>query len=202
MGNRLGDHARQWRFWWCTRSRPLRIVIGASGRYQAGWIPSDMAYLDLLNEEDWCRYFREASIDAMLAEHVWEHLTPEQGTAAARRCFRYLRPGGYLRVAVPDGFHPNPAYIEHIRPGGSGPGADDHKVLYNHVTFSKLFEQVGFRVTPLEYFDEQGLFQRADWSEEAGRINRSSRFDPRNSGGVLNYTSIIIDAWRGPNDPF
>lgn len=188
------------RFRWRTRARPLRVVIGASGRYDDGWIPSDAAYLDLLNEKHWHRYFREASIDAMLAEHVWEHLTPEQGLAAARRCFRYLTPGGYLRVAVPDGFHPDPDYIENVRPGGSGPGADDHKVLYNHMTFSDLFEQAGFEVTPLEYFDENGSFRRAEWSKEDGKINRSSRFDPRNGDGVLRYTSIVIDARRGLNE--
>ena len=52
-------------------------------------------------------YFNEGSIDAILAEHVWEHLAEEEGLAAAKCCYRYLRPGGYLRVAVPDGFHPD-----------------------------------------------------------------------------------------------
>lgn len=36
---------------------------------------------------------------------------------------RVLKPGGYVRVAVPDGFHPDPAYIEMGRPGGYGTGS-------------------------------------------------------------------------------
>jgi hypothetical protein len=64
------------------------------------------------------------------AEHVWEHLMPEQGATAARICHRFLRPGGYVRVAVPDGLHPDPKYVEWVRPGGSGLGAWDHTVLH------------------------------------------------------------------------
>jgi predicted SAM-dependent methyltransferase len=66
--------------------------------------------------------------------------------------------------------------------------------LYNYVTFAELFEKAGFCVTPLEYFDAQGVFHRGEWREEDGRIIRSSRFDIRNRDGCLNYTSIILDA--------
>ncbi len=187
---------RKLRFRYRTRARPLRLVIGASGIYDDGWVPSDIAYLDLMNAGHWATFFNAGSIDAMLAEHVWEHLTPDEGLLAARRCYKYLKPGGYLRVAVPDGYHPDQAYIAHVRPGGSGPGADDHKVLYNHVTFGELFEMAGFRVATLEHFDEKGLFHIEKWREEDGRIVRSSRFDPRNRDGTLNYTSIILDAHK------
>ena len=179
-----------------TRARPLRLVIGASGVYDAGWVPSDVPYLDLLNPGHWAAYFSEGSIDAILAEHVWEHLTFEEGLVAAQRCYKYLRPGGYLRVAVPDGYHPDAAYIAHVRPAGCGPGADDHKILYNHVTFGRLFEEAGFRITLLEYFDAQGSFRREEWRHEEGKIIRSSKFDPRNRDGALNYTSIVLDAHK------
>jgi predicted SAM-dependent methyltransferase len=174
------------------------LVIGASGIYEKGWVPSDAEFLNLLNAGHWATYFREGSIDAIVAEHVWEHLTHEEGFTAARRCYQYLSPGGYLRVAVPDGFHPHAAYIEYVRPGGSGPGADDHKILYNYLTFGALFERAGFRVTLLEYFDARGIFHATEWRPEDGKINRSSRFDERNRNGVLNYSSIIIDAHKGP----
>lgn len=39
---------------------------------------------------------------SFLAEHVWEHLTLENAHRAARNCYRYLHPGGRLRLAVPD----------------------------------------------------------------------------------------------------
>jgi predicted SAM-dependent methyltransferase len=180
------------------RTRPLRIVLGASGIFDAGWIPTDIGVLDILDERHWRRLFGENPLDAILAEHVWEHLTPEQGLRAARHCFDFLNPGGYLRVAVPDGYHPDPAYIEWVRVGGNGPGADDHKVLYNCDSFRKLFESAGFDVEMLEYFDAAGSFHGVDWDPATGTIHRSRRFDERNRDGRLNYTSIILDARKQP----
>jgi predicted SAM-dependent methyltransferase len=173
---------------------PLRIVIGAAGYADADWIATDIQTLDLLNERSWRRFFRENTVDALLAEHVWEHLTIEEGWQAARCCYRFLKPGGYLRAAVPDGFHPDPKYIEYVRVGGSGAGAADHKVLYNCETFRQLFESVGFQVALLEYFDSAGVFHALDWNPNDGTIRRSLRFDERNFDGRPNYCSLIVDA--------
>ena len=176
----------------------IRLVIGASGIYDEGWIHTDIEYLNLLKAKDWERFFQPGSIDAILAEHVWEHLTEEQGLEAARRCFDYLKYGGYLRVAVPDGFHPSTEYIEGVRPGGTGLGAEDHKLLYDHASFSRLFAAAGFRVSLLEFFDASGKFHYSEWSTDEGKISRSSRYDWRNKDGELNYTSIILDAHKDP----
>lgn len=113
---------------------------------------------------------------------------------AARLCFKYLKPGGYLRVAVPDGYHTDPNYIAHVQPGGIGPGADDHKVLYTYKTFSETFASAGFHIELLEYFDEHGSFQANPWKTEDGTIYRSMKLDPRNQDRKPNYTSLILDA--------
>ena len=175
---------------------PLRIVIGASNIFDDGWVYTDIAYLNLLIPEHWKKTFRKNSIDGMLAEHVWEHLTAQDGLTAAKQCFEYLKPGGYLRVAVPDGFHPDPKYIDYVKVGGSGCGADDHKVLYTFETLKELFSNAGFRVELLEYFDAKGKFHFVDWDPRSGTIHRSKRFDRRNENGELKYTSIIIDAYK------
>jgi len=174
----------------------LRIVIGSSGIYDKGWIGTDIEYLNLLKPHDWKRFFLPNSIDAILAEHVWEHLTTDEGFAAAQQCFTYLKPGGYLRVAVPDGFHPNPNYIQYVKVGGCGAGAHDHKVLYDCTSLTALFEKAGFRVKLLEYFDRDGNFHFVEWDPNDGTIRRSKRFDPRNHGEELNYTSLILDAYK------
>jgi predicted SAM-dependent methyltransferase len=174
--------------------RPRRLILGASGTSIPGWHHTDQRYLDLLKPAQWQRLFEPGTIDALLAEHVWEHLTPEAALAAARTCFTYLAPGAALRAAVPDGLHPDPAYIEWVRPGGSGAGADDHKILYDYRSFGRVFEQAGFRVELLEYFDESGTFHATEWSNERGYVGRSARYDQRNAGGRLAYTSLILDA--------
>ncbi|HEX3236563.1 MAG TPA: hypothetical protein VHR41_20390 [Gemmatimonadales bacterium] len=178
-----------------TTSRP-KLLIGSAERRQPGWIPTQEDFLDLLDPADWARLLRPNSVEAMLAEHVWEHLTLEEAGDAARRCFEYLRPGGYLRIAVPDGFHPDPTYLGWVKPGGASPGqrGNDHKVLYTHLSARQLFESAGFRVELYEYFDEAGTFHHHPWDEARGKIWRSAKFDKRNAGGTLTFTSIILDA--------
>jgi len=171
-----------------------RIVVGSGGLTQPGWAASDIACLNILKERDWVKCLDSFSLEAILAEHVLEHLPDRKGFQAASNCFRHLKSGGYLRLAVPDGFHPDPKYINQVKPGGSGPGAEDHKVLYNHHTISDLFEKAGFEVKLLEWFDEEGVFHYEEWSPEDGLIIRSTRFDGRNKQNPTAYTSLIVDA--------
>jgi len=181
----------------CRRELP-KIIIGAHVRpgllLDNGWISTSQKSLDMLKEENWQNLFGNRRIGALLAEHVWEHLTPEDGLRAAEMCFAHLAPGGWLRVAVPDGLHPGSEYIQKVRPGGSGAGSDDHKVLYTYVELSNLFGQVGFQVDLLEYFDSNGTFHKKEWSSKEGHIHRSSLNDIRNVHDELVYTSIILDA--------
>lgn len=182
-----------------SRHTSRKIIIGAGGTRYEGWTPTELDILDMLNDRHWTSYFKPNSLDAILAEHVWEHLTHEESMTSALHCFKYLKPGGYLRVAVPDGFNPDPAYIEWVKPGGVGPGSDDHKVLYNHASFSKLFRSAGFDVSLYEYFDECGKFQSHPWSPEGGMIRRSKQYDRQFSersqlGSNFQFTSIILDA--------
>jgi len=180
---------------------PRRIVIGASATFDPGWIPTEIEALNILREADWARFFEPNSIDALLAEHVWEHLAADDALLGARLCHHFLKPGGYLRIAVPDGNHPDPEYREWVKPGGSGAGADDHKVLYTHASARALFERAGFEVRLLEYFDETGQFHYSEWAPEGGMIHRSKRFDKRNRGGKLGYTSIVLDAVKPSSPP-
>lgn len=176
------------------RKPVIKIVVGASGFYEQGWTPTDIEYLNMLQDADWKNFFKENSIDAILGEHVWEHLSEEDGLIAFKNCFKYLKPGGYLRIAIPDGFHPKTEYIDHVKPGGIGIGADDHKILYTYQILTSSLYKAGFRVNLLEYFDENGKFHDSPWKPEDGFIKRSKNFDARNINGELNYTSLIVDA--------
>lgn len=174
--------------------KTLKVVVGSSDIFEPGWIPSEWHFLNLLNEQEWLTYFKEDSISNILAEHVWEHLTPEDGKVAVRTCYRFLKKGGRLRIAVPDGFHPDPTYIDYVKVGGSGAGADDHKILYTYKIMTDILEQAGYKVQLLEYFDESGIFHHNAWEAKAGYIHRSIKNDKRNADGKPNYTSLIVDA--------
>ena len=96
---------------------------------------------------DWNKLFSVESIDVMLAEHVWEHLTYEEGLTAAKNCFKFLKYGGYIRCAVPDKNFRNDWYQNMVQVGGPGPvdhPAATHKIVYDYELFKSVFEKVGF----------------------------------------------------------
>lgn len=173
----------------------LKIIVGSASTSQSGWVSTNYPLLDLTDERTFHALFkRKEAVERFLAEHVWEHLSLDQAELAARNCRDYLKKGGVIRVAVPDGYHPDSDYIAQVKPGGYGPGADDHKVLYNYRTLSQLFIDQGYEVSLLEWFDEEGKFHSIDWSPEDGMIQRSLRFDGRNKTAPKKYTSVVIDA--------
>ncbi|GDX11151.1 hypothetical protein LBMAG57_29230 [Verrucomicrobiota bacterium] len=175
------------------RKRAKKLILGAGGTTFTGWYATDRETLDVLKREDFRSHWKASSRDAFLAEHVWEHFTADDAAIAVRNVFEFLRPGGRLRLAVPDGRNPDPQYLEHVRPGGSGPGADDHKVLWTVESLRQLLLDAGFQVVALEYWDAAGHFHAEPWSSADGHVRRSKRFDPRNQDGTIRYTSLVID---------
>lgn len=177
--------------------QPLRIIIGAGEQKYEGWIATNQEDLDLLKPEMWQTCFRNRLADAFLCEHVWEHLNETDGRAAAKLCYQYLKPGGYLRCAVPDKNFPNAEYQTMVQVGGPGPKdhpAFDHKIVYDYRLFSSIFADVGFKVDLLEYCDEVGRFHYNQWSFSEGKIYRSLLSDHRNKDGQLGFVSLILDA--------
>jgi predicted SAM-dependent methyltransferase len=177
--------------------QPLRVIIGAGEQCWDGWIPTQREHLDLRDRRGWERMFRHRRADAFLCEHVWEHLDEAEGRAAARLCFEFLRPGGFLRVAVPDRNFPDAAYQASVQVGGPGPAdhpAADHRIVYDHRLFADVFERVGFEVDLLEYCDEAGRLHYRQWAVGDGPVYRSLLLDHRNRGGRIGFTSLILDA--------
>ncbi|WP_406656579.1 hypothetical protein V7O62_12065 [Methanolobus sp. ZRKC2] len=172
----------------------IKLIIGSGRRKYSGWISTDKKNLNIMSGDDWAYYFNKNSVDNILSEHVFEHFTEKECLKIFNYCHTYLKEGGCLRIAVPDGYNPNIDYIEYVKPGGYGCGSDDHKLLYNYETLSNLLNEVGFKAELIEYWDENGRFNFVKLTDDRGHIHRSKDNDPRNKNGDLNYTSLIIDA--------
>lgn len=173
----------------------VKLVVGAGGTHQEGWLTTDLPTLDALKRADWRRIFPPSSIHRILADHVIEHWTEDQFSLFLRIVEPFLSDQAVVRIAVPDGFHPDPSYIEHVKPGGIGAGADDHKVLYDHITMAHMLSKEQYSHELLEYFDEAGQFHRCSWRTSDGFVRRSAAYDQRNRRHPLSYTSLIVDAW-------
>lgn len=177
----------------------LRIILGAGAQRWPGWSATQREDLDLLLPATWEAFLGERRADALLCEHVWEHLTEDEGRAAATICYRFLKPGGLLRCAVPDANFPDADYQRAARPGGPGPAdhpAADHKIVYDHRRFAAVFADAGFTVDLLEWCDESGRFHFNYWDPADGPIYRSLRSDHRNADGKLGFVSLILDAHK------
>lgn len=175
----------------------VRLIVGASSQSYPGWIRTQQDELDITRRSDWTAMFAGGSVATILAEHVWEHLTDDEALAAARNCFAMLAPGGFVRCAVPDGYFPDLDYQQLVQVGGPGPAdhpAASHKVVYTYQTLPPVFEQAGFVVQLLEWWDERRNFSAEAWDEQEGFVYRSARFDHRNHDGHLGFTSLIVDA--------
>ena len=175
----------------------LKIILGAGKTVYEGWVSTQEEDLNLLDRQSFEKKFEENSIEAMLAEHVWEHMTKAEGIIAANHCYAFLKDGGYLRVAVPDANFKNRWYQNMVKVGGPGPiehPAYTHKIVYDYKNLVDVFEKVGFEVELLEYCDEEGNFHYKYWNAQDGKIGRSLRFDTRNSLKKLEMVSIVIDA--------
>jgi predicted SAM-dependent methyltransferase len=172
-------------------SSPLNVMIGGGQTSYEGWIFTDQDLLDITKPRHWGELFGPNSIDRLLCEHVLEHLSEQECVIALTEAYRYLKPGGLIRIAVPDGYRRDPAYVAEASPPNDG-----HKVFYNVDTLPPLLASVGFSVLPLEYFDQDEQFHAQSWDESEGLIMRSARFDTQKDfqRGELYYTSLIVDA--------
>jgi len=170
----------------------LQIIIGAHTTDYKDWLPTNIENLNLLEIASFDNLFGDKKANRFLAEHVFEHITYDDAIIALKNCNKYLKKGGVVRIAVPDGFHPNPDYINMVKPGGHGEGAHDHKLLYDYKTLSKAFEESGYRVNLLEYYDENGQFHFNEWDSKDGHVIRSKRYDKR-FNEPLGYSSLIVE---------
>ena len=171
----------------------VKIIVGSGPTKYEGWFPTDIVTLDVTNEKHFKKYFKKKKISRILAEHVLEHLTNQELKLMIENFHKYSSENVNIRIAVPDGFHKDKDYIDKVKPGGTGEGAEDHKHLFNYKSLARLFEAGNFQPILVEYWDEDGKFHPGYSNDENGYILRSFINDSRNSDGIPHYTSLIVD---------
>lgn len=178
---------------------PLRIIVGAAETSQPGWYSTNEQWLDITQEADWRRIFGERQqLSHVVAEHVFEHLTQEESLAALKYIHARMIPGGRVRIAVPDGNHPNPEYLRHVGIDGIGADAADHKQLLTVKTLSDFFENTGFFPQHVEGYTRAGNLVETKYSVEDGfilrsRANKSPKITAPGWDFPDSRTSLIVD---------
>jgi predicted SAM-dependent methyltransferase len=96
--------------------------------------------------------FASASADFIFSSHVLEHLTRAQGLALVTEAHRILRPGGIIRVAVPDldiaiALHATGKtreMLDHYFYRPESGRLAEHRSMYNYALLAELLREAGF----------------------------------------------------------
>lgn len=143
-------------------SRPIRLHLGSAANLLDGWVNIDLfrpgRRLDLYWDLRRGIPFPAHTVEAIFTEHLFEHLTLDQGIDLMRECRRVLTAGGVLRIGVPDLERYVASYlgqddlIEDVWPGrptrATGFGEvffiDGHRMMYDFETLEYALKQSGF----------------------------------------------------------
>ncbi len=181
-----------------SRGGKIRIIAGAAETFRDGWYSTNEPWLDVIEPADRrCVFHGKRLITHVVAEHVFEHLTYDESRKARVSISYYRVDGGGLRIAVPDGDHPDEDYLRHVGINGIGADAADHGQLPDVDVVFQLFREAGFEPTHLEGYDSNGNLVRNSYSTDDRFIQRSrgnALLDSRNNWGFVDAdTSLVVD---------
>ncbi|MCO7220215.1 methyltransferase domain-containing protein [Klenkia sp. PcliD-1-E] len=113
--------------------QPLLLNLGSGTYNAAGWVNVDLwglhglwgVHPDVVWDLRRPLPLPDGSVDAVFLEHVLEHLPAPVGLAAMDQAARLLRPGGVVRVSVPDFGRWAREYTARVTGTGTGPDLFD-----------------------------------------------------------------------------
>ena len=153
---------------------PLLLHLGSGGEHKDGWVNMDLIGDPVEVAWDFAKPlpFPDGSVDGIYNEHMFECLPIAVGDAFARDCYRVLRHGGILRIAVPDAG----LLVESCANGGKGvieetrPGRPTsilamqeifywyyHHTMYDFETLELVCRAAGFDTIEQKPFGVTGL---------------------------------------------
>ncbi len=106
------------------------VNLGCGARYHPDWVNIDIAPLGpgvIAHDLSRGVPLADGSADVVYHSHVLEHLRRDDAAAFMRECARVLRPGGIIRIAVPDLERICRAYLQKMTAalgGDAGAAAD------------------------------------------------------------------------------
>ena len=157
-----------------TSRDPLQFHLGSGGTPKSGWVNIDLVG-DPVNLAWNCERrlpFGDATVDALFHEHLLEHLPLKSGLDLTIECHRLLKPGGILRVGVPDvarylrsWLDQSHEFVESVRPGRPTPFLAvqevfycyGHRAMYDFETLALLCRAAGFEVIEQRDFGDSRL---------------------------------------------
>jgi predicted SAM-dependent methyltransferase len=134
----------------------LKLHLGCGTKHIKGYTNIDIRYLpkvDEVNNIKFLRNYKENTVDTIYACHVLEHFSRWDYENVLRRWYEILKPGGILRVAVPNfesvceyyNITKNLQNVMGILYGGQDYNENFHYVIFDTNTLSSSLQKIGFK---------------------------------------------------------
>ena len=141
--------------------------------------------------EEQIEYKSMQVIKNILADHVIQELDWNEAVQAMKLAHKYLKPGGRIRISVPDEYHRDKKFVKMMKQ------IYPPKWEYDKNNMLRMLRAAGFKHFQVkEAFDIGGLFNISTWYRIDGFCKRSFWYDPNNmtmSTGMF-WSCLIIDA--------
>lgn len=161
------------------RRTPLRLHFGCGTSRLEGWINVDLVGLpvDLSWNIRRPLPFRRDTVDVIFHEHVLEHIDAYHGYHFLKECYRILKPGGVMRIVLPDArrylasyFDPEHKFLDSWRGQRFTPMlalqeefySFGHRAMYDYETLALFCRVIGFNVIEARQFGDSRLIPCPD----------------------------------------
>jgi predicted SAM-dependent methyltransferase len=137
----------------------MNLHLGCGAKYIPGFVHIDiepLPHVDYVNAAERLDFLRDNMVDLIYACHLLEHYGRQEVRDVLGEWYRVLKPGGVLRVAVPDfaavchlydteGLKDGYSGLVGLVCGGQRNCRDFHKMIFDEPLLRSLLTATGFR---------------------------------------------------------
>lgn len=137
-------------------------------------------------------------VDRILTEHFLEELAIEDIDKLLKDCFRLLKPGGFMRIAVPDYNNPIDPVNRECLAKGKDPRWPENLTLPTYDLMRNIVKNSPFSNYKFYHYWDNGEFIRQKIDYSLGMIKRTPDNDIRDKAPnrELSITSIVLDLFK------
>lgn len=184
---------------------PIRLNLGGYGDCHPAEHYEGFVAVDLIETSEWTVAhdltqpfpLPDGSVTQILSEHCLEHLPEDQLPRLLDECHRVLRPGGWMRFAVPDYGAPRNA---RFRERGHDPGHLDHLNFPTYESLLAVVARSAFEKAEFHQYWSGGTFVDSSIEYDRGWVKRTKDNDHRNRrvglrarvGGVVKDVACLV----------
>ena len=136
----------------------IKLNLGCGNKFIPGFVHIDIIdapHIDYINSIDNLSFIKSDSVELIYASHVLEHFGRHEVLDVLKEWYRVIKPGGKLRLAVPDfeavvdlyhqeGLKDGRSGLVGLVCGGQRNEYDFHKIIFDEMYLTYLLELCGF----------------------------------------------------------